>query len=152
MKEGQTKTGNQTLYITVGITTLVLGGLGYWYYKRRKKNNNEVDLLEQEVATITTSSSGSNQSPVTTTSTKFRCTNSRYPLDYGTCNNDVKTLQRYLKSIYNADLGRSGSYKDGVDGMFGSKTNRAVKKHLGKVSFSKQDIEGIRRALKSIKR
>ena len=151
MKEGQTKTGNQTLYITLGITTIVLGGLGYWYYRKRNKKDNEVELLAQEVASVAMTSSNTKPRPVTT-STKFRCTSSSYPLEYGTCHKDVKIIQRYLVSIYNADLGRSGSHRDGVDGMFGSKTSRAVKKYLGKVSFSTQDIGGIKTALKSIKR
>lgn len=159
-------TGNNNKKIFVGIGAfLVLAGAGYWYYKKKKKKD-EISMLgmdssDSEIARTITGSRRTSTRPtrptrligstVSSRPTRFRCTSSSYPLQYGTCNKDVKVLQSYLHKIYKADLGRSGRNRDGVDGMFGNKTNRAAKMHLQKTSFSKQDIDGMRTAIKTIK-
>ncbi|WP_299243029.1 peptidoglycan-binding protein [uncultured Aquimarina sp.] len=156
---------DKTLWIIIGVTTLALGGIGFWYYKKRKSKlelPREEDL-DREIAstiannttrrsTITRRSTSTGGSTSTRRPTRFRCSSSKYPLQYGTCHRDVKILQSYLSKIYKADLGSSGRSRDGVDGMFGNKTSRAAKKHLQRTSFSKQDIDGMRTAIKTIKR
>lgn len=154
------KKGNNddtTLWIIVGGLTLVLGGVGYWYYKKRKAKQDAFPMgitdttsakpIVRSGGSGTVSTSGSTSRP-----SRFRCTSSSYPLQYGTCHKDVKVLQSYLVKMYKEDIGASGRNKDGVDGMFGNKTSRAAKKHLGKVSFSSEDIAGMKRAIKMIKR
>jgi LPXTG-motif cell wall-anchored protein len=136
------KETNHILWITlVGIT--VMGGAAYLWYRKRKKNENDQMLLE-------TSDDTPQSIPKTAVRSRFRCINQQYPLTYGTCHTDVELLQQYLK-IYNEDLGRSGRNKDGVDGRFGSKTVKAARKRLGKDSFTKKDIEGMKISLKMIK-
>ena len=135
-----TKT-NTTLWVGLGVIAL-LGGATYWIVKKRKEKE------EAELLGITEDSPKEVKQMVRTS--RFRCVNKDYPLSYGTCNEDVKILQRYLK-MYKEDLGSSGKNKDGVDGMFGSKTAKAARKHLGKVSFNKQDIEGMKTSIKIIK-
>ncbi len=132
---------NATLWIGLGVIGL-LGGATYWLVKKRKEKE------EAELLGITDDSSKEVKKMVRTS--RFRCVNKGYPLSYGTCNADVKILQRYLK-IYKEDLGSSGKNKDGVDGMFGSKTAKAARKHLGKVSFTKKDIDGMKTSIKIIK-
>ena len=73
----------------------------------------------------------------------FQCTSKDYPLSYGTCHEDVKTLQRHLKKIYKADLGTSGEKKNGIDAQFGNKTKQASMQHLKKAVFTKKDIESM---------
>lgn len=157
---------DKTLWIIIGVTTLALGGIGFWYYKKRKSKLEMLpreEDLDREIAstiannttrrsTITRRSTSTGRSSTTGRPTRFRCNSSKYPLQYGTCHRDVKILQSYLSKIYKADLGRSGRSRDGVDGMFGNKTSRAAKKHLQRTSFSKQDIDGMRTAIKTIKR
>lgn len=146
---------DKTLWLILGGLTLVLGGVGYWYYRKRKKQQEGFQMgIGNTNSTLGVVSSGGSSSSSTgiTRPSRFRCTSSSYPLQYGTCHRDVKVLQAYLLKIYKAAIGASGRNKDGVDGMFGNKTSRAAKKHLGKASFSKEDIEGMRKATKMIKR
>lgn len=144
LKETISKKGDQKLLIGIGITTLALIGVGYWYYKKRKEKETELILpLDDMINTAI-------DKPKRVV--RFTCSSKEYPLAYGTCHRDVNILQSYLSKMYKEDLGRSGKNKDGVDGMFGNKTNKAAKKHLGKASFSKQDIDGMRTAIKMIKR
>lgn len=151
----KTENNDKMLWMIIGVSTLALGGIGYWYYRKRKSKSemfpSGVENLDREIAS-TIANSTTRRSTVTTRPTRFRCSSRGYPLAYGTCYKDVKILQSYLSKIYKADLGRSGSNRDGVDGMFGNKTNKAAKKHLQKTSFSKQDIDGMRTAIKMIKR
>ena len=136
------KSTDTTLWIAItGI--VILGGAAYLWYRKRKENNEDLMLLDTADAT-------SERTPKTVVRSRFRCTNTGYPLGYGTCHKDVELLQRYLK-IYNEDLGRSGKDKDGVDGQFGSKTVKAARKRLGKDAFTKEDIEGMKLSLKMIK-
>ncbi|QKX04131.1 LPXTG cell wall anchor domain-containing protein [Aquimarina sp. TRL1] len=150
----KTSKDDKTLWIIIGVTALGLGGIGFWYYKKRKSKlemlSIEEDLDREIASTIANNTIG--RSTTTGRPTRFRCKSSKYPLQYGTCFKDVKILQSYLSKIYKADLGRSGRSRDGVDGIFGNKTNRAAKKHLQRTSFSKQDIDGMRTAIKTIKR
>ena len=73
---------------------------------------------------------------------------SSYPLNYGTRHADVKILQQYMKKMHNAYLGSYGINKDGIDGHFGKLTKNAAIKHLKKVSFTEEDISGMKTALK----
>ena len=68
------------------------------------------------------------------------CKSTSYPLSYGNCHPDVKWLQGYLISKFGADLGNYGPQRNGVDGKFGSKTEQALKKHLGKTVITQQHI------------
>ncbi len=134
---------NTTLWIGLGVIAL-LGGATSWMVKKRKEKE------EAQLLGITEDSPKEIKKMGRTSTSRFRCINKAYPLGYGTCHADVKILQRYLK-IYKEDLGSSGATKDGVDGMFGSKTAKAARKHLGKVSFTKQDIQGMKTSIKIIK-
>lgn len=156
MKVKHKTTGNpksnddKNLWIIIGVTAVVLGGVGYWYYKKRKKG---LEVLPEE---LEDNDNDKGMARIITNSprrpSRFRCSSRAYPLQYGTCHKDVKVLQSFLHKIYKADLGRSGRAKNGVDGMFGNKTNKAAKRHLQKTSFSKQDIDGMRTAIKTIKK
>jgi hypothetical protein len=42
---------------------------------------------------------------------------------------EVMQVQQRLKDCFNADLGKSGPNKDGVDGICGEKTKAAIEKH-----------------------
>mgnify|MGYP001197746279 CR=1 FL=1 len=144
-----TLTEDQQLWLVIGVTTLVLGGVGYWYYRHRKGKEEMLFFSTDDNPQTTTATK--NTKPVTVSS-RFRCSSRSYPLSYGTCHKDVEVLQAYLKNIYKAELGSSGKANDGVDGMFGNKTNKAAKLHLGKTSFARQDIEGMKTAMKTIRK
>ncbi|WP_025663283.1 peptidoglycan-binding domain-containing protein [Aquimarina megaterium] len=131
--------GDGKIWIGIGFTALLLGGVGYWYYKKRKEKETELflssgDITNGDVDTVDT--------PVKVK--RFRCVSSAYPLEYGTCHRDVKVLQSYITKIHKDSIG--------IDGMYGNKTNKAAKKYLQKAFFTKQDINGMRTALKTIKR
>lgn len=144
--------------IVVGSVIVVLAGgaVAYMYYKK-KKDQKEVDLAQNQENTpqiipINTtipvsSSSGSSSSSSSTPRIKYVKTG--YPLKYRTRHQDVKILQAYLK-IYKENLGKSGSKRDGVDGVFGPLTLKAAKKRLGKAEFTEKDIAGMRKALKMV--
>lgn len=132
---------DQNIWIGIGLATFIVTGIGYYYYRKRKKNLGDTDTL-----------SALQESNSTTALRRFTCTNKSYPLSYGTCHKDVKILQAYLLKMFQADLGISGKNKDGIDGLFGNKTSRAAKMHLQKTAFDIKDIEGIKTALKMIKR
>jgi len=144
------KKGEHKIWIGIGVGAFaILGIVGYRYYKKRKEKKTLLGFIAPSNDAV------SRAVPTATTSfrpKRFRCTNKDYPLRYGTCNKDVQILQSYLLKTYKAALGSSGRNKDGVDGMFGNKTNKAAKIYLGKVSFSKNDIEGMKTAIKTIKR
>ncbi|MEQ3656526.1 MAG: peptidoglycan-binding domain-containing protein [Dokdonia sp.] len=151
-------TKNKDLLVVGGVI-VVLSGAALTYYLMTKKK--EKKKLAQASATTTATapiprttttfttppfipvSSGSSSSstrPVSTTSSIIK---------KGSRGTDVKILQRYLK-IYKEDLGRSGPKRDGVDGIFGPKTARAAQKRLKKSAFTKADIAGMLKALKSL--
>ncbi|WP_025741897.1 hypothetical protein [Aquimarina pacifica] len=149
--KGNTIKDPKYTWVYLGVTALALGGIGYWYY-RKKRGQDDTDLLSKELGQMTSTLTKRTTAP-TTVGGRFRCTNRKnYPLAYGTCMKDVEMLQQYLLKVHQADLGRSGPHKNGVDGMFGNKTNKAAKKYLGKTSFSRNDIESMKMANKIIKR
>ena len=131
----QTK-GDGKIWIGIGFATLLLGGAAYWYYKKRKEKEAELFLPSGDIS--------NRDMDIPVKVKRFRCISSTYPLEYGTCNRDVRVLQSYITKIHKDNIG--------IDGMYGNKTNRAAKKYLQKTSFSKEDINGMRTALKTIKR
>lgn len=132
------------LWIGLGVLTLA-GGITYYFYTKKKASEEEELVLGEDTAT---SVSSNTSTPISRS--RFRCSSRSYPLAYGTCHADVEILQKYLK-IYKEDLGSSGKNKDGVDGMFGSKTVKAARKRLGKASFSKEDIKGMKTSIQMIR-
>ncbi|WP_010520476.1 peptidoglycan-binding domain-containing protein [Aquimarina agarivorans] len=130
--------------LIAGGTIVVLAGAGFtWYYLQKKKQPNS----QRDIATITETPKSAIHSIKNVPSAVTR--KSGYPLQYGSRHTDVKILQRYLK-FYKEYLGTTGAKGDGVDGIFGPKTARAAKKRLGKSVFTQQDIEGMKRALKTM--
>ena len=122
------------IVISAGILATGIG-LALWYrHRRRKKGKAVANVL-----------SATKRRPV-----GFRCTSKSYPLEFGTCHPDVKILQRYLKQTFKENLGRTGRNRDGIDGQFGNLTRNAARKRLGKESFTFADIQGMKRALKSV--
>jgi len=125
--------------IVVGSVIVVLAGgaVAYMYYKK-KKDQKEVDLAQNQENTpqiipINTtipvsSSSGSSSSSSSTPRIKYVKTG--YPLKYRTRHQDVKILQAYLK-IYKENLGKSGSKRDGVDGVFWTAHVKGCQKAIG---------------------
>ena len=136
--KGKVKLNPTAVWVGGGMILLIAGGVA-WYLMKKKKGtkitvgNNLVSRTAGRATNV----------PV---AAGFRCTSSSYPLAYGTCHPDVMVLQRYLKSM-NMNLGRSGKGRDGVDGQFGPLTRSAAQKQLGKDSFEKSDIEGMKKAL-----
>lgn len=138
------------LWIGLGVLTLA-GGITYYFYTKKKASEEEELVLgENNGVSFSTSTSSSSNTTAPISRSRFRCSSRSYPLGYGTCHGDVEILQKYLK-IYKEDLGSSGKNKDGVDGMFGSKTVKAARKRLGKASFSKEDIEGMKTSIQMIR-
>lgn len=140
--------------LVVGGVIVVLSGAALTYYLLKKKKekkelastNNDITTSHQTppfvpVTSGTGSSGSSNPKPI--------ITKRGYPLKRGSRHPDVKILQRYLK-IYKEDLGRFGPKRDGVDGVFGAKTERASLKRLKKKVFTQSDIAGMRKALISL--
>lgn len=129
--------------IIAGSAIVVVAGAGFaWYYFKKKKENKQT--ISKNTITLPTQ----NRMPVISqrSSTPSKKVKLGYPLQFGSRHKDVKILQGYLK-IYKEDLGRTGKKRDGVDGIFGSKTLRAAKKRLGKSVFTSKDIAGMRKAL-----
>ena len=139
--------------IIVGGTIVVIVGAGLaWYYFKKKKGTSD-DLISYPITLPDTRVSTYTKQPLSRTgiATKPKYSNSGYPIKYGSKHPDVMVLQRYLK-IYKENLGKTGIYKDGVDGKFGALTLKAAKKRLGKSVFTENDINGMRKAVKTIKR
>ena len=65
---------------------------------------------------------------------------SGFPLQHGSKGKAVSRLQAYLKR-QGADLGRSGTNKDGIDGHFGDKTLAALKSTLGKNTLTAKEFK-----------
>lgn len=129
MAEDTFKINNKVFWIAGGI--LLLGGLGtgaYFYF--RKKEENE---------------SGDQSSPSGSSSPSGFCKyDDSFPLKHGSCGNKVTALQKILH-VLGADLGKTGSKGDGVDGKYGDKTEAAVKKFIGKTTVSLADVERLKK-------
>ncbi|MFY0689147.1 MAG: peptidoglycan-binding protein [Cyclobacteriaceae bacterium] len=135
--DGREKASSELLWIGGGAILVLICGSAIWYI-RKKKN-------EQQVQNSIASKSAGSRSARSSTS-GFKCINSKYPLSHGTCHEDVKILQRYLKN-FKMNLGSSGVNKDGVDGQFGNKTRSAALKVLKKDTFFEADIKGLKQSL-----
>jgi len=129
--------------VIAGSAIVIVAGAGFaWYYFKKKKESKQTTAENTiTVATKNTTPIASKRSSLPAKKVK-----SGYPLQFGSRHPDVKVLQRYLK-IYKEDLGKTGKKRDGVDGIFGSKTLRASKKRLGKSVFTSKDIVGMQKAL-----
>lgn len=123
------KVNKKVVAITGGLVGVSLLGLLVYQYRKRKEAEAKV-------------SKGPTSTPSTASvkPTKFSCTSRDYPLNYGTCHEDVGILQDYLIEK-GADLGHFGLKKDGVDNMFGRVTKEAAQQYLGKTSFTEKDID-----------
>ncbi|TGV03639.1 peptidoglycan-binding domain-containing protein [Flavivirga rizhaonensis] len=140
--------------IIVGGTIVVIVGAGLtWYYLKKKKDTTSDNVISDPITLSGTTASKYTKQQLSRTgiSTKPKYSNSGYPIKYGSQHRDVIILQRYLK-IYKENLGKTGTNKDGVDGKFGALTLKAAKKRLGKSVFTENDINGMRKATKTIKR
>ena len=129
MEKDTFKIENNALWIGGGILLLAGLGTGACFYFKKKKENEDIT----ESGSSAPSSSG------------FCKYGDDYPLKHGSCGKNVIALQKILH-VLGADLGTSGSNKDGVDGKYGDKTQAGVKKHLGKTTASSSDIEQLKRA------
>jgi len=130
---------NKEVFI-IGGSIVVLAGVGFtWYYLKKKEERTNIASQSAKNPRVTTIEVPS--SAVDNTSSFRIRRGSRHPY--------VKILQRYLK-MYKEDIGRSGANRDGVDGIFGPKTEKAAKNRLGKTVFTKKDIDGMRDALKML--
>ena len=123
MKQENFKIDENLLWIGGGIAVAAAIGAGIWYYRKRRSTAGDY-----------------NETSIAGKSSGFQCKSTAYPLTFGTCHSDVKILQRALKKK-GADLGKTGSTGDGVDGQFGNLTRVNAKKYLGKESFSQTDIQ-----------
>jgi peptidoglycan hydrolase-like protein with peptidoglycan-binding domain len=126
-------------------TLVVLAGAGLTYYHIKKKRLQKAAKDDAgHMRTISqTISKGLGKRGTSTRSARPVLT------QRGSRGESVKVLQRYLK-IYKADLGHTGPNKDGVDGIFGPKTEKAAQHWLKKTAFTTQDIAGMRKALTSL--
>lgn len=120
-----------------GVAALVAGaGIGaYFFYQRWQKSKFVKPVISRAKKSQKKSS-------------RFRCTSSDYPLSFGTCHPDVGILQQYLKKTHKADLGKYGKNRDGIDNKFGNTTKAVALKHLGKTSFTRNDIASMKLALR----
>ena len=119
---------NDSLVWTAGGLLIAGAIVSGWYFLFYKKDE------ESESYPASNSSSG--------TTSSF-CKSRSYPLEHGTCHSDVKLLQQELKDRGYNKLGTSGENKDGVDGMFGTKTETGALAYFGKKSFTKRDIDNL---------
>ena len=65
-----------------------------------------------------------------------------FPLVYGSRGEEVKSLQRYLKSK-GQNIGNTGPALDGVDGVWGPKTDAAVMAVFKKTSISESEFKSL---------
>jgi len=131
MEKDTFKIDNKALWI--GGSILLLAGLGtgaYFYFKKKKENE--------------PSSQGSSSSSGSSSPSGFCKYDDSYPLKHGSCGKNVIALQKVLH-VLGADLGASGSNRDGVDGKYGNKTQAGVKKYLGKTTASLADLTKLKR-------
>ena len=143
---------NKDLIIVGGTIAVIVGAGLTWYYLKKKKDTSD-EVISYPITLPGTTASKYTKQPLPRTgiSTKSKYSNSGYPIKYGSQHRDVIILQRYLK-IYKENLGKTGTNKDGVDGKFGALTLKAAKKRLGKSVFTENDINGMRKAIETIKR
>ena len=150
LSKGAKKTtgSNATLWIVSAIVIAAAGGLGYWAYTKSKQDKKRqtgkkipaMNHAAMKSNAVLASRGGSSSAPLSSSSSanrRFSCRNTGFPLAFGTCNEQVKTLQKYLVSKKYA-LGSNP-----IDGKFGSKTEMAVKKEFGKTSISEPEFKGI---------
>lgn len=147
---------NKDLIVVGGVIVLLAGGAITYMYLKKKKESKTADVAAADPSspqiipihtTIPTSSGGSSSGASSSSTPRITYNKRGYPLKYKTRHPDVKVLQTYLK-IYKENLGRSGSKRDGVDGVYGPLTLKAANKRLGKSEFSEKDIIGMRKAIK----
>lgn len=122
MKIGKMEISKTVAWTSVGLLGVGLG-LWYWFQERDEKSNE----------TFKKNNSGRASKP-------GFCTSNSYPLNYGTCHEDVKKVQTILLEN-GAFLGTTGSNGDGVDGEFGKITKMFARKMLSKTSFTKEDVK-----------
>jgi len=110
----------KTIFWTLGGIATIVGG--YFIYKRVTQPTEFIGEKPKDGTSDTITRGGG--STTTTTSTMG------FPLKRGSEGEKVKTLQRFLiDSGYGYLLGTFGVLKDGVDGVFGSKTEQALKEN-----------------------
>lgn len=125
------------IYMVGGIILLLAAGGFYWYYRKQKQQQKgSLDQSSDSILDIPTY-----QTPpiVATTSTSSSSQQAGYTIKQGSRHPDVFVLQRYLKSK-GAYLGSSGKNKDGVDGIFGTLTQKAAQQITKKTVFTQADI------------
>ena len=138
-----------------GVVVLIGGGvLTYFLLNKKKKNNekqaNDTPNFTASIPPVSGSSSTPPYVPTRSgTQPPTRSTSSKAIIKYGSRGSLVHILQRYLK-VFGEDLGKTGSNRDGVDGIFGKKTAGAAKKRLGKTVFTTADIEKMKKALTTL--
>ncbi|WP_430409251.1 peptidoglycan-binding domain-containing protein [Kordia sp.] len=141
--------------LLIGGVVVVLTGIGITYYvmsQKKKKENEKNPRISETTVSIPVPPSRYTppfNSSGTRTSTPVRSGSSRIVVKYGSRGSLVRVLQRYLKTL-NADLGRTGAKRDGVDGAFGPKTAKASKSKLNKTTFTASDIEKMKKALQTL--
>ena len=133
-KQIKPQINQKTLWIGGAAVLLVGGGIAVWMLLDKKKKQ----AVQQRMTSITSTKPKS--SP---------CSSRQYPLAMGTCHADVAILQKHLKSL-GADIGSTGKNRDGIDQIFGAKTQAAALQKLGRKSFNTSDIEGMKKALNYI--
>lgn len=124
-KKETVKIGSNAVWgIVGGITFIGLVIVAVNYFKKGKKPNNFFNNK---------ASRGGNSS--STTPNKFCKRGDAFPLQYGSCGENVRKVQRKLKAL-GIDIGNYGSNKDGVDGKFGNATIKGLKKAFKKTSIT----------------
>lgn len=135
--------------IISGLSVLGLGGGAYWYLTR----DNKVDKTSSDILALPNTNLSypkSQKSKKYTPKQGSKGLQSKHItpyIKYGSRHPDVKVLQRFL-IFKKANIGRTGSNRDGVDGIYGPKTLRAAKQYLKKTQFSRKDINGMKVSLK----
>ena len=122
----------------IGIIILVaaaMGGGAYLIWKQMTKNDKKDSGSGSETPPVVPPTP--NMPPSITPNITVKTTPSKSFISYGDKNANVGLVQKYLKKKYNADLGKYGANKDGIDYDFGNKTLAALKKYEGVDSVSK---------------
>ncbi len=129
---------HKDILVVSGVIVVLASAAATYYYMKKKKS--------------ATNSPGTNTAFMNAKSSiaaNALINKNGYPIKPGSRHPEVKILQRYLK-IYKENLGTSGSKRDGVDGIYGSKTAIVAQKRLKKTVFTQVDIAGMRKALLSL--
>lgn len=149
-KPSQSAASYKEPLIIGGVLLLLASAAGVYYYLQKTKSKQTQKPSQLPPLDISMATPPYTAQPRSGSTVPIVVHNKRgYPLKRGSRHSDVKVLQRYLK-IYKANLGRSGAKRDGVDGIFGLKTQRAAQKHLKKTVFTHSDITEMRKALVSL--